>query len=104
MRQFPHAVSFGDFRIKFTYLEISKKERIRFISFSVGQNVGNCINFPQHYFMVSVDLRVFDVLDPMGEHASSVHKKLAFRILLSSAFHSGSYLCNQQLSLQERRL
>lgn len=71
--------------------------------FSVRQNVGNHVNFPQHYFMVSVDLRSFDVLDAMGEYPSCVHKKLTFHTLLSSAFHSGSCLCNQQLSLQERR-
>lgn len=70
---------------------------------SIVLNVRNHVNFPQHYFTVSADWRIFDVLDPMGEHPNSVNKKLTFHILLSLAFHSESYLCNQQLSLQERR-
>lgn len=58
---------------------------------------------PQHYFMVSADWRIFYVLAPMGEHPNSGNQTLTFPILLSAAFHFESYLCNQQLSLQERR-
>lgn len=84
------------------FINVQKRTNKFYIS-SVGQNVGNHVNFPQHYFMVSAGWSIFDVLDPMGEHPNSVNKKLTFHILLSSAFHSESYLCNQQLSLQERR-
>lgn len=65
---------------------------VKLYTYSVGENIENHNNFPQHYFMVSINWRIFDVLGPMGEYPNSVHKKLTFHIRLSSTFHSESYL------------